>query len=75
MGTYSTSRSRIAISLQVPSEENVFEGKITQITDLGNFVKLKVDVRGEEFVVQTRKRFFEDLKVNVGLHSFQSVIR
>ena len=42
------------------SARNVFKGKITEITDLGSLVKLKVDV-GKPFTVQITKRSFSEM--------------
>ena len=46
------------------SARNVFKGKITEITDLGSLVKLKVDV-GKPFTVQITKRSFVEMKLNL----------
>jgi molybdopterin-binding protein len=46
------------------SARNVFKGKITEITDLGSLVKLKVDV-GKPFTVQITKRSFSEMRLNL----------
>jgi molybdopterin-binding protein len=46
------------------SARNVFKGKITEITDLGSLVKLKVDV-GKPFTVQITKRSFVEMRLNL----------
>jgi len=47
------------------SARNVFNGKITEITDLGNLVKLKVDV-GRAFSVQITKRSYTEMTLTLG---------
>lgn len=47
------------------SGRNTLRGKITEISDRGATVKLKVDV-GQEFVVMITKRSFLDMMPNVG---------
>ena len=47
------------------SARNAFRGKITEITDLGNLVKLKVDV-GKVFAVQITKKSFKEMALNLG---------
>ncbi len=44
------------------SARNVFEGKITEITDVDSLVKLKVDV-GKTFTVQITKQSFNEMKL------------
>jgi len=46
------------------SARNVFMGRITEITDLGSLVKLKVDV-GKLFTVQITKRSFLEMRLNL----------
>jgi molybdopterin-binding protein len=46
------------------SARNVFMGRITEITDLGSLVKLKVDV-GKLFTVQITKRSFLEMGLNL----------
>ena len=46
------------------SARNVFKGKITEITDSGTLVKLKVDV-GRVFAVQITKRSFKEMMLNL----------
>jgi tungstate transport system ATP-binding protein len=47
------------------SARNVFNGKITEISDLGNLVKLKVDV-GRAFSVQITKRSYTEMTLTLG---------
>ena len=47
------------------SGRNTLKGKITEISDRGATVKLKVDV-GQEFVVMITKRSFLDMRPNMG---------
>jgi tungstate transport system ATP-binding protein len=47
------------------SARNLFTGKITEITDLDNLVKLKVDV-GRAFSVQITKRSFNEMALSLG---------
>lgn len=47
------------------SARNVFKGKISEISDFGPVVKLKVDA-GKEFVVQITRRSFVEMRLNVG---------
>jgi len=46
------------------SARNVFKGRITEISDLGSLVKLKVDV-GKAFTVQITKRSFNEMGLNL----------
>jgi tungstate transport system ATP-binding protein len=46
------------------SARNVFKGRITEVSDLGSLVKLKVDV-GKTFSVQITKRSFNEMKLNL----------
>jgi molybdopterin-binding protein len=46
------------------SARNMFKGKITEISDLGSLVKLKVDV-GRPFMVQITKRSFNEMTLNL----------
>jgi molybdopterin-binding protein len=46
------------------SARNVFKGRITEISDLGALVKLKVDV-GKVFSVQITKRSFNEMGLNL----------
>jgi molybdopterin-binding protein len=46
------------------SARNVFKGKITEITDSGTLVKLKVDV-GKVFAVQITKKSFKEMALNL----------
>lgn len=47
------------------SGRNMFKGKITEISDRGATVKLKVDI-GRKFVVIITKKSFLDMKPNIG---------
>jgi molybdopterin-binding protein len=51
------------------SARNVFKGRITEITDLGSLVKLKVDV-GKPFAVQITKRSFSEMALNLNAEVF-----
>ena len=51
------------------SARNVFKGTITEISDLGALVKLKVDV-GKLFSVQITKRSFLEMGLNLGADVF-----
>jgi tungstate transport system ATP-binding protein len=46
------------------SARNMFKGKITEISDLGSLVKLKVDI-GKLFLVQITKRSFNEMMLNL----------
>jgi molybdopterin-binding protein len=46
------------------SARNVFEGRITQISDLGSLVKLTVNI-GKPFLVQITKRSFSEMELNL----------
>ena len=46
------------------SARNVFKGRITEMSDLGSLVKLKVDV-GKAFTVQITKRSFNEMGLNL----------
>jgi tungstate transport system ATP-binding protein len=49
------------------SARNTFEGIITQISDMGHIVKLKVKVgANKNFTVQITKRSFNEMKLNIG---------
>ena len=48
----------------VSSARNTFKGKITEITDLGPVVKLKVKA-GKDFAVQVTKRSFNEMRLNL----------
>jgi molybdopterin-binding protein len=51
------------------SARNVFKGRITEISDLGSLVKLKVDV-GKSFTVQITKRSFSEMRLNLNAEVF-----
>lgn len=46
------------------SARNLFKGRITEISDMGSVVRLRVDV-GKPFTVQITKRSFEEMKLNL----------
>jgi len=47
------------------SARNVLKGRITEIADAGNVVRVKVDV-GKPFIVQITKRSLADMKLHLG---------
>ncbi|MEM2954051.1 MAG: ABC transporter ATP-binding protein [Candidatus Bathyarchaeia archaeon] len=50
----------------ISSARNTFEGKITQISDMGHVVKLKVNVgTSKNFTVQITKRSFNEMQLNI----------
>jgi len=49
----------------VSSARNVFRGKVTEVSDFGDTVKLRVDA-GKEFVAQITRRSFEGMELNIG---------
>ena len=51
------------------SARNVLKGRITDISDLGSLVKLKVDV-GKPFTVQITKRSFVEMGLNLNAEVF-----
>lgn len=51
------------------SARNAFYGHITEISDLGSIIRLKVDV-GMVFAAQITKRSFERMQLNVGSEVF-----
>ena len=51
------------------SARNMFKGRVTEISDLGSLVKLKVDV-GKSFTVQITKRSFSEMRLNLGAEVF-----
>jgi tungstate transport system ATP-binding protein len=51
------------------SARNVFKGRITQISDLGQLVRLIVDV-GKPFTVQITKRSFSEMALNLSSEVF-----
>ena len=54
----------VSKSVLETSARNMFKGRITEISDLGPLVKLKIDA-GQEFSVQITKRSFKDMKLNL----------
>ncbi len=48
------------------SARNILKGRIVEISDLGNIVRLKVDV-GKHFIVQITKRSFKDMGLNLNM--------
>jgi len=53
----------------ISSARNSFKGKITEISDLGNLVRLRVEA-GRKFTVQITKRSFIDMNLNLGEEVF-----
>jgi len=53
----------------VSSARNVLKGTVTEVSDLGDTVKLRVDV-GRDFVVQITKRSFNEMQLNIGSKVF-----
>ncbi|MEM2995594.1 MAG: ABC transporter ATP-binding protein [Candidatus Bathyarchaeia archaeon] len=50
----------------ISSARNTFEGKITQISNMGHVVKLKVNVgTNKNFTVQITKRSFNEMQLNI----------
>lgn len=47
------------------SARNVFKGEVTDVSDFGGTVRLKVDA-GKPFVVQITKRSFKEMELNIG---------
>ena len=61
----------IILSVQpiVSSARNTFEGRITDISDLGSIVKLKVKA-GKDFTAQITKRSFNEMRLNLDSRVF-----
>lgn len=55
----------LSSSRLVSSARNVFRGKVTEVSDFGDTVKLRVDA-GKEFVAQITRRSFEGMELNIG---------
>jgi len=53
----------------ISSARNTFRGRVREISDLGNTVKLKVDA-GKEFVVHITKRSFNEMQLSIGSEVF-----
>jgi tungstate transport system ATP-binding protein len=51
------------------SARNMYKGRITEVTDAGSLVKLKVDA-GKPFKVQITKRSFNEMKLNLNSEVF-----
>ena len=51
------------------SARNVLKGRITEIVDAGNVVKVKVDT-GKPFIVQITKRSLVDMKLQLGMEVY-----
>lgn len=51
------------------SARNVLKGRIVEISDLGDIVRLKVDV-GKPFIVQITKRSFKDMGLNLNVNVY-----
>jgi tungstate transport system ATP-binding protein len=47
------------------SARNVFKGKVTEASDRGNSIQLKVDV-GREFTALITRKSFDEMQVNIG---------
>lgn len=51
----------------ISSARNTFEGIITQITDMGHIVRLRVKVMSsKDFIVQVTKRSFNEMQLTIG---------
>lgn len=51
----------------ISSARNIFEGRIVQISDMDNIVKLKVNIETDKnFTVKITKRSFNEMKLNIG---------
>lgn len=51
----------------ISSARNTFEGRITQIFDMGHVLKLKVKIaENKNFTVQITKRSFNEMQLNIG---------
>jgi len=50
----------------VSSARNILKGRITEIADAGNVVKVKVDV-GKPFIIQITKKSLADMKLHLGM--------
>lgn len=59
----------LSISRLVSSARNVFEGRITQISDFGSVVKLRVRA-GKDFTVQITKKSFDEMQLNIDSRVF-----
>lgn len=53
----------------VSSARNAFKGEVTEISDFGDTVKLKIDA-GKDFVVKITKRSFKEMQLNIGSEVF-----
>jgi len=53
----------------VSSARNTFEGRISEISDLGAIVRLRVEA-GKDFTVQITKRSFNEMRLNLGSSVF-----
>lgn len=51
----------------VSSARNMFAGEVTEVTDFGSTVELRVNA-GKEFVVQITKKSFKEMQLNIGSH-------
>jgi tungstate transport system ATP-binding protein len=61
----------ISVNPLISSARNIFEGRITQISDMGNIVRLKVNVKADKnFIVQITKRSFNEMQFNIGSKVF-----
>jgi molybdopterin-binding protein len=53
----------------ISSARNTFEGRVTEISNLGSIVKLKVKA-GKDFIVQITKRSFAEMTLNIDSRVF-----
>jgi len=53
----------------ISSARNTFRGRVREISDLGNTVKLKVEA-GKEFVAHITKRSFKEMQLSIGSEVF-----
>ncbi len=60
----------VSKKLFASSARNILKGRIVEIVDTGNVVKVKVDVKGRLFTVQITRRSLVDLKLHVGSDVF-----
>jgi len=60
----------VSKKLFASSARNILKGRIVEIVDTGNVVKVKVDVKGKLFTVQITRRSLVDLKLQVGSDVF-----
>jgi len=56
----------LSVNPIISSARNMFEGRITQISDVDYGVKLKVNVGAKSFMVQITRRSFNEMNLSVG---------